>query len=41
MYGPEGNSFVSPRVLVFPSTSSRETLGLALGRFEITRQITP
>ena len=28
MYGPEGNSFVFPRVLMFPETKSRETSGL-------------
>ena len=27
MYGPEGNSFVFPRVLMFPETKSRETSG--------------
>ena len=30
MYGPEGNSFVFPRVLMFPETKSRETSGLKL-----------
>ena len=28
MYGPEGSSFVFPRVLMFPATKSRKTLGL-------------
>ena len=28
MYGPEGNSFVFPRVLMFLETKSRETSGL-------------
>ena len=28
MYGLEGNSFVLPRVLIFPKTKSRETSGL-------------
>ena len=28
MYGPEGNSFVFPRVLMFSETKSRETSGL-------------
>ena len=28
MYGPEGNSFVLPRVLMFSKTKSRETSGL-------------
>ena len=29
MYGPEGNSFVFPRVLTFPKTKLRETSGLS------------
>ena len=28
MYGPEGNSFDFPKVLMFPETKSRETSGL-------------
>ena len=28
MYGPEENSFVFPKVLMFPATMSRETSGL-------------
>ena len=29
MYDPEGNSFVFLQVLMFPTTSFRETLGLS------------
>ena len=36
MSDPEGNSFVFPRVLIFPGTKSRETSGLEEKQIKLT-----